>query len=138
MEKFLKYFLTKECKNNLSVPITSHMYQNMLEYFTFMLSIWNLPTILVIIFWDFSMFYQMFLSTQVKQNVIISIKHGIYDLPQELPNDSRLRIIGNIREISNLHRSQVPNLPHILKILSILAKRSLKIEIEPCAIWHEN
>ena len=131
MEKFLKYFLTKECRNNLSVSLTSDMYQNMLEYFTFMLSIWNLPTILVILFWDFSMFYQMFLSTQVKRNVIISNKHGIYDLPQELPNDLRLRIIGNIREISNLHRSQVPNLPHKLKILSILAKRSLKIEIEP-------
>ena len=33
------------------------------------------------------MFYQIFLSTQVKQSVIISNKHGIYELPHKLPND---------------------------------------------------
>ena len=34
-------------------------------------------TILVIIFWDFLMFYQIFLSPQVKRIVIISSKYGI-------------------------------------------------------------
>ena len=34
------------------------------------------------------MFYQIFLSPQVKRIVIISNKHGIYELPHELPNDS--------------------------------------------------
>ena len=29
------------------------------------------------------MFYQMFLSPQVKQYAIISYKHGIYELPHE-------------------------------------------------------
>ena len=37
----------------------------------------------------------MFLSAQVKQNVIIINKHGIYELPHEFPNDLRLRILGN-------------------------------------------
>ena len=33
------------------------------------------------------MFLQMFLSPQVKQCLIITYKHGIYELPHELPND---------------------------------------------------
>ena len=48
--------------------------------------------ILVIIFWNFLMFYQIFLSPQMKRIVIISDKHGIYELPHELPNDLRLEI----------------------------------------------
>ena len=58
-----------------------------------------LSTILVIIFWDSLMFYQIFLSPQVKRIVIISNKHGIYGLPKELPNDLWLRILGNIKKI---------------------------------------
>ena len=61
-------------------------------------------TILVIIFSDFLMFYQMFLSLQVKRIVIISNEHGIYELPHELPNDLRLRIVGNYKI---LKRSQI-------------------------------
>ena len=41
------------------------------------------------------MFYQIFLSTQMKRCAIITYEHGIYDLPQELPNDLRLKILGN-------------------------------------------
>ena len=41
------------------------------------------------------MFYQVFLSEKVKQSAIISNKHGIYELPNELMNDLRLRILGN-------------------------------------------
>ena len=47
------------------------------------------------IFWDFFIFGQIFLSPQVKRSVIISDKHGIYELPHELPNDLTLRILGN-------------------------------------------
>ena len=36
------------------------------------------------------MFYQIFLSPQVKRSAIISHKYGIYELPHELPNDLRL------------------------------------------------
>ena len=41
------------------------------------------------------MFYQIFFSQQVEQSAIISNKHGIYELPQELSNDLRLRILRN-------------------------------------------
>ena len=54
------------------------------------------------------MFYQMFLSPQVEQWVIITYKHSIYELPNELPKDVRirkdLRKLGNIRKVSKLHR----------------------------------
>ena len=33
------------------------------------------------------MFYQIFLSPQVKRGAIITYKHGICELPHELPND---------------------------------------------------
>ena len=57
---------------------------------------------------DFLMFYQIFLSPKVKGCTIITYKHGIYELPQELPNDLRLE---------NMKISK-------MKILSILAKNS--------------
>ena len=41
------------------------------------------------------MFQQIFLTPQVKQCAVSAYKHGIYDLPHELPNDLRLRILGN-------------------------------------------
>ena len=40
-------------------------------------------TIMVIIFWDFLIFYEILFSSQVKLSVIISNKNGIYDLPHE-------------------------------------------------------
>ena len=36
------------------------------------------------------MFYQISLSPTVKQWAIITYKHGIYELPHDLPNDLRL------------------------------------------------
>ena len=54
-----------------------------------------LQTILDIMFWDFLIFYQIFFSPQVKRSVIISNKHGIYELPHELPNDLSLMILEN-------------------------------------------
>ena len=33
------------------------------------------------------MFYQIFLSPQVKRWAIITYKHGIYELARQLPND---------------------------------------------------
>ena len=38
-------------------------------------------------FWDFSMFYQISLSPQVKRCSIITYEYGIYEFPHELPND---------------------------------------------------
>ena len=44
-------------------------------------------TIMVTIFRDFLMLDQIFLSPQVKQSVLVSERHGIYELSHELPND---------------------------------------------------
>ena len=41
------------------------------------------------------MFYQIFYSPQMKRSEIFSNKHGIYELPNEMPNDLRLRILEN-------------------------------------------
>ena len=41
------------------------------------------------------MFYQILISAQVKQRVIVTDKNGIYELPHELPNDLSLRILEN-------------------------------------------
>ena len=51
------------------------------------------------------MFYQIFLSPQVKRCPINTYKYGIYELPNELPNDlNNLRKLGNIKKLSKLHR----------------------------------
>ena len=57
------------------------------------------------------MFYQIFILPQVKRCVIITYKHGIYELPHELshelPNDLRhkeLRQLGTIKKLSKLSR----------------------------------
>ena len=49
------------------------------------------PAIFFIIFWDFLMFHQIFLSPQVKRCAIITYKHGICELPHELTKVLRLR-----------------------------------------------
>ena len=59
-------------------------------------------TVMVIIFWDFLGFYQMSLSPQVKWSVIISNQYGIYELPHELSNDLRIRILGIRKYQENL------------------------------------
>ena len=41
------------------------------------------------------MFYQIFVSSQVKLSVIIINKHGKYELAQELRNVLKLWILGN-------------------------------------------
>ena len=41
------------------------------------------------------MFYQIFFSPQVKRWAIITYKHSMYELPHELPNDLRLRMLEN-------------------------------------------
>ena len=57
-----------------------------------------------IIFWDFSMYYQIFLSPQMKRWAVITYKHGINELLHELPNDLILRRLGNIGKLSKSHR----------------------------------
>ena len=87
------------------------------------------------IFWDFLMFYQFFLSPQVKRSVIISNKHGVHELPHELPDNLKLRISGNKE---NLGKSQnLLELQTSAKTISQneiffnASKNSRKIDIEP-------
>ena len=40
------------------------------------------------------MFYQIFLSLQVKRCAIITVKHGTCELPHEVQSELRLRILG--------------------------------------------
>ena len=52
---------------------------------------WNLvPAIILITFWDFLIFYRIFL----KWYAIVTDKHDIYELRQELPNNLSLIILG--------------------------------------------
>ena len=53
-----------------------------------------LQTTMDIIFWEFFLLYQIFFSPQVQKSLISSNKHGIYELPDELPKDLRLRMLG--------------------------------------------
>ena len=48
-----------------------------------------------IILWDSLNFHQILLLAQVKRSAIISNKQGVYELLDELPDDLRLRILGN-------------------------------------------
>ena len=49
---------------------------------------------MLVLFWDFLMFDQIFYSPQVKQSVVIIDKNGMYKLSRKLPNDLRLKIFG--------------------------------------------
>ena len=50
----------------------------------------------------------MFLLQQVKLSAIICNKHGVYEMPHELRNYERLKILlENIRNISKLHKELV-------------------------------
>ena len=62
----------------------------------------QLATIMEIILWDVLMFYQIFLSPQVKRRAITSNKQSVYELHYELPND--LRLLRKIKRISKLAR----------------------------------
>ena len=53
------------------------------------------PTVVFMIFWNFLMFCQIFLAPQMKRCANITNKHRKYELPHELLNDLRLKILGN-------------------------------------------
>ena len=61
--------------------------------------------------------------------MIITYKHGIYELPHELPNDLRLRKLGNIRKVSKRPEWQPSAQPPAkVKALPILAGNPWKPE----------
>ena len=56
------------------------------------------------------MLCQIFVSPQLKRCVIITYKHGINELSHELPNDLRIRILGNLgylRKLSEIYEMTV-------------------------------
>ena len=63
----------------------------------------------------------------MKRSVIISNKHDIYKLPRFLMTKD-LGKLGSVRKISKLYRIIAQHL--VFKVLSILAKKSGKIDIE--------
>ena len=69
------------------------------------------------------MFYQIFLSPQVKRCAIISYKNGIYELPHELPNDLRLT---KYEQSVTWNDSTVPSLPSQNKSFANTSKKLLK------------
>ena len=90
--------------------------------------------ILVIIFWNFTIFQYSSHSPQSKPNSISSIAKLVYELPPELPNDLRLRILGNQKYQKNLkfgwRQSLVPSLSSRNSTLSIANKNHAKMDIK--------
>ena len=61
----------------------------------YLFSVSSLATILDKVFSNFTAYYQSFYSLQVRQYLITCTKNTVYKLPHELPNDLRIRILGN-------------------------------------------
>ena len=61
-----------------------------------------------IIFWEFLILYQIFFSPQVKRSVIISNRHGIYELSQEnLKISQNYNPIKTFPQSTTAHENQV-------------------------------
>ena len=86
----------------------------------------NFQTILMIIFWNFTIFYYRSDSPQVKGNLISSMAKLVYKLPQELQNDLRLRISGS-QEILEKYAQCIVSLPELR-----LCKQQLKTRKNRC------
>ena len=80
------------------------------------------------------MFYQIFLSPQVKRCAIITCKNGIHELPYELSNNWGLKSYKIRKNQVSLETSKnirlVPSAPAKMQILLILAKNFWKAEIK--------
>ena len=98
----------KECSNLnlcvngrlpfLSFPLIYRLpIQSSDEFHTFLTNFELLlvTTMMDIMFSEFLILYQFIFSPQMKRRMVISNKVGIYELPHELPNNLRLRILGN-------------------------------------------
>ena len=102
----------------------------------------KLQTTNFIIFWDLLMFYQVFLSPQVKRWAIIAHKHDIYEFLNKLPNNLRLSILEN-KEISAKRLNCIEWVP---SVRSLCQKQSFvntsrkplkqKLNFSRCALFH--
>ena len=67
-----------------------------------------MPTILAIIFWNFTMFQYRSDLPKVKRNLISNIAKLVCQLPHELPNDLGLQKIRKYKKMSILGGAQFP------------------------------
>ena len=85
-----------------------------------------MQTIIDIIFEDFLTLYQNLFSPQGKRSLIISYKHGVSELPHELPNDLKLMTLENRKDQENLETSSnynlVTSLPSKLKMFLLFVE----------------
>ena len=95
-----------------------------------------LQIVLVIIFWDFLVFGQTLHWPQVKWSVTISNKHGIYELPHELPDNFRLSILKN-QQISEKSQNFMELYPSALVNISkkMLKNRNWTFPVVCYFIW---
>ena len=84
-------------------------------------------TVLVIIYWNFTVFQYRSDLPQVKRNLISGIANLVNEFPHELPNDLRLTILGNIRTISNYGGDFFPSRK---QTLVIAVKKKTKVDIK--------
>ena len=81
------------------------------------------PTIVFIIFLDFLVFYQIFLSSQVERCAINTYRHGLYEFPHGLPNDLRMILQITIPQYA------VP-LPKLNLSISALAQAKPRVSLK--------
>ena len=85
------------------------------------------------IFGDFLSFHQIFLSPKIKRCMNITYKYGIYQLPHELLNDLRIRILKKTEKSENGLKlieweSLRPSFPNKKEIFLIPAKNFWKVK----------
>ena len=80
--------------NSINTTVKFKFIVNIYWQYVYTYFLYKQPAIGFIIFLNFPMFYQIFISPLVKRWVIITYKHGLYKLPHKLTNDLRPRILG--------------------------------------------
>ena len=82
------------------------------------------------------MFYQIFLSPQVKRLIIITYKQGIYQLPHKVPNNLSAQFIRKPELTTNIPRAiahTATNRQQIPKAVSRGKRRATHTEVRSAA-----
>ena len=82
----ISLFFFLSCSHFRPSTVFKPSYMKLWKEFILSLLLTLRSTTSFIIFRNFSMFYQTFLSPQVKSCAIITYKHDMYELPHQLPN----------------------------------------------------
>ena len=92
-------------------------------------------TTMFIIFWAILINEQIFFLLQVKRSVIVSNKHGIYELPHECPNDLKLRKSGKSSKFIWLSAQSSSQNENFVSISKKLLKKK-KLNFSGSALFH--